>query len=73
VAPLDRLVRWCLPLLVPGGQLLALKGARAGEEVTVHRSAIARAGGVVLGIEDCGAGQIDPPARVVIVQKKPAK
>ncbi len=32
VAPLDRLAGWCLPLLRPGGRLLALKGDRAAEE-----------------------------------------
>lgn len=44
VAPLDRLVRWCLPLLTPGGSLLALKGASARDEVTEHRRALQRAG-----------------------------
>ncbi len=29
VAPLDRLAGWCLPLVAPGGSLLALKGDRA--------------------------------------------
>ena len=33
VAPLDRLVKWCLPLLGPGGRLLAIRGAGAGAEV----------------------------------------
>ena len=33
VAPLERLVSWCLPLLVAGGQLLALKGSSASDEV----------------------------------------
>ncbi|WP_066583305.1 16S rRNA (guanine(527)-N(7))-methyltransferase RsmG [Cellulomonas timonensis] len=33
VAPLDRLYRWALPLLGKGGVLVALKGARAQEEV----------------------------------------
>lgn len=44
VAPLDRLVRWCLPLLSPGGCLLALKGASAADEVDEHTPAILRAG-----------------------------
>ena len=30
VAPLDRLAGWCLPLVKPGGTLLALKGASGG-------------------------------------------
>ena len=33
VAPLDRLARWTLPLLRPGGRLVALKGASAGTEL----------------------------------------
>ncbi|HEU4674727.1 MAG TPA: 16S rRNA (guanine(527)-N(7))-methyltransferase RsmG [Motilibacteraceae bacterium] len=32
VAPLERLAAWCLPLLVPHGELLALKGGTAAEE-----------------------------------------
>lgn len=32
VAPLDRLVAWALPLLRPGGQLLAMKGESARDE-----------------------------------------
>lgn len=33
VAPMDKLSRWCLPLVAPGGTLLALKGQRAEAEV----------------------------------------
>ena len=33
VAPLPRLVGWCLPLIAPGGQLLALKGSTAADEL----------------------------------------
>lgn len=33
VAPLDRLLRWCMPLVAPDGQLLALKGSSAPAEV----------------------------------------
>ena len=36
VAPLDRLASWCVPLLAPGGELLALKGAGAADEVAEH-------------------------------------
>lgn len=34
VAPLDRLARWALPLVRPGGRLVVLKGRRAAEEVS---------------------------------------
>lgn len=33
VAPLDRLLGWCLPLVRPGGQVLALKGSSAADEL----------------------------------------
>lgn len=33
VAPLERLAEWCLPLLEPGGRLLALKGASVRDEI----------------------------------------
>lgn len=42
VAPLERLCRWCLPLLAPGGQLLALKGASAPEELAAARPSLDR-------------------------------
>jgi len=59
VAPLDRLAAWCLPLLRPGGRLLALKGDRAEEEV----AAAPRLGATV---ERLG----DPPATVVTIRRK---
>lgn len=40
VAPLSRLVGWALPLLRPGGVLLALKGATAADEVRDARGAL---------------------------------
>ena len=33
VAPLARLARWCLPLVAPGGELVAMKGSSAPAEV----------------------------------------
>jgi 16S rRNA (guanine527-N7)-methyltransferase len=36
LAPLDRLVRWCLPLVEPGGALLAVKGETAAAELAQH-------------------------------------
>ena len=44
VAPLDRLVEVCLPLVRPGGRVLALKGESAANEVASHRSALRRLG-----------------------------
>jgi len=60
VAPLDRLAGWCLPLLRPGGRLLALKGAKAVDEV-------AQAPALRASIDQVGAGLVDPPTTVVTV------
>lgn len=46
LAPLDRLVAWCLPLLRPGGSLLALKGDRAADELAAHAEAVRLGGGI---------------------------
>ncbi len=44
LAPLERLVRWAAPLLGSGGQLVALKGSSAGEEIEQAAAALAKAG-----------------------------
>lgn len=42
VAPLERLLGWALPLTRPGGQLLALKGAGAADELAGADRALMR-------------------------------
>jgi 16S rRNA (guanine527-N7)-methyltransferase len=69
VAPLDRLVRWCVPLLKPGGSLLAMKGVQAEAEMQAHRAAIRRLGGDKVSIMTCGIGVVEPPVRVVVVRR----
>lgn len=70
VAALDRLAAWCLPLAVPGGRLVALKGASAAEEIAEHAAAVARLGGGEPELHRCGTGVIDPPATVVEVVRE---
>jgi 16S rRNA (guanine527-N7)-methyltransferase len=65
VAPLDRLARWCLPLLEPGGRLLAMKGASAAEEVAEHRTALERLGAREVSVVTCGQGLLEQPTTVV--------
>ena len=72
VAPLDRLVRWAMPLLQPGGRLLAMKGERADEEMGAARAAVRRAGGRVEGLQRCAVPGGEP-VRVVIVTKLPQR
>lgn len=42
VAPLPRLLGWCLPLVSPGGRLIALKGSSASEEVVSAKDDLRR-------------------------------
>lgn len=63
VAPLGRLVRWCLPLTSDGGTLLALKGARAPEEIAAAHEEIASLGGRVV---DCVPLSSDSDASQVV-------
>jgi 16S rRNA (guanine527-N7)-methyltransferase len=70
VAPLDRLAAWCLPLVAPGGRLLALKGESAADEVATHRAALGRLGGRVPVIRHCGVDVLDPPTTVVEITRR---
>ena len=42
VAPLDRLLKWTTPLFVPRGELLALKGETAEDEISQARALLER-------------------------------
>lgn len=70
VAPLGRLASWCLPLVVPDGRLLAIKGASAGEEAERDADAVRSAGGGAVDIVQCGAAVVRPPTTVVVVQRR---
>lgn len=72
VAPLDRLVRWCLPLVAPGGALLALKGSRVGEEVEQHRAAMRQAGAGRVDVTRIEIPGLDDPTWVVRVERSHA-
>jgi 16S rRNA (guanine527-N7)-methyltransferase len=67
VAPLDRLAGWCLPLVAPGGSLLALKGDRADEELAAAGDLLRRLGATSATIEEVGAPLVAPPVRLVRV------
>lgn len=70
VAPLHRLAAWCLPLVRPGGMMLAVKGVSAPAEVERDTRAVAASGGGIPRIETCGIGIVDPPCTVVVVERK---
>lgn len=66
VASLDKLTRWCLPLLRPGGRMLAMKGERAASELEEHRRAMTSLGAVEVTVAECGVRYLTPPATVVV-------
>jgi 16S rRNA (guanine527-N7)-methyltransferase len=69
VASLDKLTRWSLPLLRPGGRMLALKGERAADEVTEQRRVMASLGAVDVRVVRCGVDYLIPPAIVVVARR----
>jgi 16S rRNA (guanine527-N7)-methyltransferase len=67
VAPLGVLAGWCLPLLRPGGELIAVKGRTAATELTASETALRRAGGVSWELRRVGEAVLDEPTTVVRV------
>lgn len=72
VAPLERLLPWAMPLVAPGGRLLALKGSSAAGELTGVQDRlaawhIARAEVVVVG-----GAVVDPPTTLVVADRRTA-
>ena len=68
VAPLTRLAGWCLPLVAPGGALLAMKGGRAVSELAEAAEVIGRLGGVESQVHLVGASRLTDPTSVVEVR-----
>ena len=68
VAPLDRLARWGLPLLEPGGAMLAVKGRTAEQEVAATHAGVRRAGGVSTEVLMLGGQLLDEATTVVRVR-----
>ncbi len=76
VASLDKLARWCMPLLRPGGQMLAMKGERAEDEVAEAARRLASLGAKDVRVVRCGVSYSSPAVTVVIAvrgERKPAR
>ena len=70
VAPLPKLLGWSIPLVAPGGALLAMKGSRAASEITDAAETLTRLGCGTPELFELGAGppaRLDPPTTVVRV------
>jgi len=74
VTRLGELAAWCLPLLLPGGSLLAIKGSRVTEELEADRGALRRLGAVDEVIETFGSGVVGQETTVlrVLLGDRPA-
>ncbi|WP_058235023.1 16S rRNA (guanine(527)-N(7))-methyltransferase RsmG [Devriesea agamarum] len=68
VAALDKLSKWCLPLVRDGGSLIALKGSSAAREVEDAQRVITACGGGAPQIVELGVGDVPNPTTVVVVQ-----
>lgn len=68
VARLGELSAWCLPLLEPEGNLLALKGASAATELEEDESLVARAGGSSARVVLLGEEVLPEPTRLIEVR-----
>jgi len=67
VARMSELATWCLPLLQPGGSLLAIKGLSVAEEVEADRAVLRRLGAIDEVIEKFGSGIVDQETTVLRV------
>lgn len=67
VADLGRLGQWCLPLVRPGGVLLALKGESVADEVTMWTEALRRDGATDIVVTSYG--DVETPTTVVEVSR----
>lgn len=72
VAVMDQLAQWCLPLVRPGGKLLAMKGQRFQEELPQARKTIVSFGGGKVTIHDVQLPGVDYHVIVEIAKARSA-
>lgn len=65
VAALDKLLKMCVPLLKPGGALIALKGSKASEEIANSKKLEKKLGISSFEILVCGEKFLSEPTSVV--------
>lgn len=70
VAPLKKLVPWTLPLLRGGGELLALKGARAEQEIDAARGVLKKFKATNFFVEDVAVWGTNEATRVLHVVRQ---
>ncbi|WP_250286123.1 MULTISPECIES: 16S rRNA (guanine(527)-N(7))-methyltransferase RsmG [unclassified Frankia] len=65
LAPLERLGAMLLPMVKPGGVMLALRGASVVEELSVARGELETQGWRDVAVVKCGVGRVTEPATVL--------
>ena len=73
VARLDKLARWCVPLLEPAGTLVAMKGRSAAEELAADRPALLRLGLVDALVREHGGDVLEEPVLTVDLRFEPKR
>ncbi len=71
VARLDKLARWCVPLLDAAGTLVAMKGRSAAQELEEDRPALVRLGLVRAVVSEHGGAVLDEPVLTVDLRFAP--
>ena len=71
VARLERLARWCVPLLEPEGTLVAMKGRSAATELERDRRALQRLGLVSAVVTEHGGEVLEEPVLTVDLRFEP--
>lgn len=69
VAALDKLARWAMPLVAPGGQLVALKGERARDEVEKAQKVLRKFKAKSAEVHDVTSALDGDTTRVVVVSR----
>lgn len=68
VAPLERLLRWSMPLVRQGGEMVAMKGSSVQGEIDEAAAVLKKVGAGKVSVEEYGAGLVERPTIVVRVE-----
>jgi 16S rRNA (guanine527-N7)-methyltransferase len=72
VSAMTTLAGWTIPLALPGGEVLAIKGRSAAEEIEKARKVIRKLGGGTAEIVLAGQGVLEEPTTVVRIPVRPS-